>query len=116
METKTLLQPHSNPRILSSSLGGLSKVFLYGLIFGITTLDFRLAYSADSIRGPDVEIIAGEDKTILEFRQNGHLRMIQIIPKRGKPYYLVPVDPTQNGGDLMRSEKLVPSWIITSFD
>lgn len=91
-------------------------MFLYGLIFGITALDFRLACSADSIRGPDVEIIAGEDKTILEFRQNGHLRMIQIIPKRGKPYYLVPVDPTRNGGDLMRSEKLVPSWIITSFD
>ncbi len=76
----------------------------------------QLAHGAESIRGPDVVIVAGKKQTILEFRQNGQLRMIQIIPKRGKPYYLVPVDPTQGGGDLMRSEKLVPSWVIASFE
>ena len=76
----------------------------------------QLAHSAEAIRGPDVVIVAGENKTILEFRQNGQLRMIQIIPKRGKPYNLVPVDPTQNGGDLTRSAKLVPSWVIATFD
>ena len=51
-----------------------------------------------------------------DFLDEDLILMIQIIPKRGKPYYLVPVDPSKNDGDLMRAEKLVPSWVIASFD
>ena len=36
-----------------------------------------------------VVIIAEEDKMVYEFRQNGELRMIRIVPTFGKPYYLV---------------------------
>ena len=49
-------------------------------------------------RGPDVVIIAEEDKMIYEFRQNGELRMIRIVPTFGKPYYLVPADSTKGFG------------------
>ena len=73
-------------------------------------------FGSESIRGPDVVIVAGNNKTILEFRQNGQLRIIQVIPKRGKPYYLVPEDPTKNNGDLTRANKLLPSWVIASFE
>ena len=67
-------------------------------------------------RGPDVVIIAEEDKMIYEFRQNGELRMIRIVPNVGKPYYLVPLDPTQGFGDLQRVDTLVPSWVLWEFD
>ena len=117
MVNKTVLQSDRNPRPVSRvyCLSPLTKslsLFLALIIaFGAT-----LARAAENFRGPDVVVVAGQNKTIYEFRQNGQLRMIRVIPKRGKPYYLVPVDPTKNGGDLARADKLVPSWIITRFD
>jgi len=71
--------------------------------------------AAPSIRGPDVVIIAGEDKIVYEFRQNGQLRMVRVVPKWGKPYFLVPADPTKGFGDLERADMLVPQWVIAEF-
>ena len=67
------------------------------------------------VRGPDVTIIAQEDRTVFEYRQGGELRMIKVVPKWGKPYYLVPGDRTKNFGDLERAETLLPSWVIIEF-
>lgn len=69
----------------------------------------------ESLRGPDVTIIAEEERTIYEFRQNGQLRMVRVVPEFGKPYYLVPRDPTQGFGDLERADMLLPSWVIVEF-
>ena len=68
-----------------------------------------------SLDGPDVTIIASEERTVYEFRQNGQLRMVRVVPKWGKPYYLVPADPTKGYGDLERADMLVPSWVIAEF-
>ena len=68
-----------------------------------------------SLRGPDVTIIAGEKRTIYEYRQAGQLRMIKIIPSFGKPYYLVPADETRGFGDLDRARMLIPRWTIIEF-
>lgn len=73
------------------------------------------AENDDLIRGPDVTIIAQEDKTVFEFRQGGELRMIRVVPRWGKPYYLVPNDRSKNFGDLERAERLLPSWVIIEF-
>ena len=73
------------------------------------------ARSEESLQGPDVTIIAQEEKTILEFRQSGQLRMVKIVPKWGKPYYLVPRDRTKGFGDLERADMLLPSWVIIEF-
>ena len=117
MFNKTLLQTYLNPRTLC---GLTSKFFLeFTLSLGILAwlvLDSSPTYGADSIRGPDVVIVASDNKTIIEFQQNGQLRMIQVIPKRGKPYYLVPEDPRKNNGDLTKANKLLPSWVIASFE
>jgi len=67
------------------------------------------------IRGPDVTIIAGEERTIYEYRQGGELRMIKIVPNWGKPYFLVPRDRTTGFGDLERAEMLLPSWVLFEF-
>jgi hypothetical protein len=73
-------------------------------------------HAAESgLRGPDITIIAEEEKTIYEYRQNGVLRMVRIVPKWGKPYYLVPADPTKGYGDLERADMLIPSWVLIEF-
>ncbi len=38
---------------------------------------------------PEVKIIQREDKTVEEYRVNGKLYKIKVIPKVGPPYYLV---------------------------
>lgn len=75
----------------------------------------QAARDDESLRGPDVTIIAEEKRTIYEFRQNGELRMVRVVPAFGKPYYLVPRDPTKGFGDLERADMLVPSWVIVEF-
>ena len=69
----------------------------------------------EALRAPDVVIIAGEDRTIYEYRQNGLLRMVKIVPNLGRPYYLVPRDGTTGFGDLERAEALLPTWVIVEF-
>ncbi len=67
------------------------------------------------VKGPDVVLIESEKKSVYEYRHNGRLTMIKVVPKNGKPYYLVPEDPTKHFGDLERSERLVPKWILKRF-
>ena len=67
------------------------------------------------IRGPDITIIAEEENTVFEYRQGGVLRMIRVVPEWGKPYYLVPRDPTTGYEDLERADTLLPSWVIVEF-
>ncbi|MEM7218315.1 MAG: DUF2782 domain-containing protein [Pseudomonadota bacterium] len=68
-----------------------------------------------SLEGPDVTIIAGEDRTVYEYRQNGNLRMVKIVPTIGRPYYLVPADDTRGFGDLEQARMLIPKWVIVEF-
>jgi hypothetical protein len=74
-----------------------------------------LAADEETLRGPDVRIIAEEQRVIYEFRQAGVLRMVRVVPSFGRPYYLVPRDPTQGFGDLERADMLLPSWVIVEF-
>lgn len=69
----------------------------------------------DELQGPDIVIIAEQERTIYEFRQGGELRMVRIEPRIGKPYYLVPRDPTRGFGDLERADMLLPSWVLIEF-
>jgi len=45
-----------------------------------------------NIPEPEVNIIHRKNTTIEEYRVNGKLRYVKIIPKIGKPYYLVDKD------------------------
>lgn len=83
------------------------------LLVSATTLS--AATGDDGFSGPDIVIIAEDDRTIYEFRQGGELRMVQIVPRIGRPYYLVPRDPTRGFGDLERADMLIPSWVILEF-
>ena len=87
------------------------------LPFLFALLGLSPSANAESVeRGPDVVIIAGKDRVVYEFRQNGQLRMVRVVPKWGKPYKLVPRDPTKGFGDLERADMLVPEWVIAEFE
>ncbi len=67
---------------------------------------------------PDVTIVQRKDATIEEYRLNGRLYMIKIVPVVGKPYYLMDKD----GDGLMESristltkDPIVPQWVIFSW-
>jgi len=73
------------------------------------------AVSITEARGPDVTLIAGEKRTVYEYRQNGKLRLIKVVPENGRPYFLAPRDPTQGFGDLEQADMLVPEWVLIEF-
>jgi hypothetical protein len=94
------------------------KLFLKLVTLSIAATTPALSHAAPGdtdVRGPDVTIIEGEDRVIYEYRQNGELRMIRIVPSIGKPYYLVPRDETQGFGDLEKADMLIPRWTIIEF-
>ena len=63
----------------------------------------------------DIQIIEGEDRVIYEYRQNGVLTMIKVVPKRGRPYYMVPADGAPHYESLDHKRQLYPQWIIIEF-
>ncbi|MCY3886047.1 MAG: DUF2782 domain-containing protein [Gammaproteobacteria bacterium] len=69
----------------------------------------------EKVKGPDVVLIESKQRSIQEYRQNGKLTMIKVVPKKGKPYYMVPEDPTKHFGDLERADRLVPKWKLREF-
>jgi hypothetical protein len=85
------------------------------LACGVETAFAADAEDRNLAKGPDVTIVVGEERTVYEYRQAGQLRMIKIVPKHGKPYYLVPRDPTRGNGDLDKADMLVPSWTLIEF-
>ncbi|HBX56775.1 DUF2782 domain-containing protein [Pseudomonas sp. UBA2684] len=65
---------------------------------------------------PDVTIRQDGDRTIQEYRVNGFLYAIKVIPKGGKPYFLVRADGSD--GNFVRSDDpdmLIPAWEIFSW-
>ncbi|MBT4161041.1 MAG: DUF2782 domain-containing protein [Gammaproteobacteria bacterium] len=62
-----------------------------------------------------IEIIEGENRTIYEYRQNGVLTMIKIVPEKGRPYYLVPADGAPHFESLDHKRKLYPQWVIVEW-
>ena len=64
---------------------------------------------------PEVSIIKRDDAVVTEYRMNGQLYMIKVVPVVGPPYYLI--DSTGDGSLNMRRNDLdpglvVPSWMI----
>ena len=59
-----------------------------------------------------VEIVSGEERTVYEYRQNGILMAIKVVPKIGRPYYMVPVGDSGLPGNLETARHLYPQWRI----
>lgn len=64
---------------------------------------------------PEVSIIKRDDAVVQEYRMNGVLYMVKVIPAVGPPYYLF--DSNGDGSLNIRRNELdpglvVPSWMI----
>ena len=64
---------------------------------------------------PEVKIIKRKDAEVTEYRMNGQLYMVRIVPVVGPPYYLI--DSTGDGELNVRRSELdpglvVPNWMI----
>lgn len=63
----------------------------------------------------NIEIVSGEQRTIYEYRQNGHLVAIKVVPKKGPPYYMVPAVDAGLPRDLENAHDLYPQWVIVEW-
>jgi hypothetical protein len=75
------------------------------------------AMDANSDDQPEVTISKQSEQTVEEYRIGGKLYMIKIIPKVGKPYYMV---DDRGDGKFARQESLdsgfrPPLWVIHRF-
>lgn len=71
----------------------------------------------EAVDEPQVTITKQTEQTVEEYRVGGKLYMIKIIPKVGKPYYLV---DDRGDGKFARQEGLdsglrPPRWVIHQF-
>ena len=68
---------------------------------------------------PDITIIRKGKKTIQEYRKNGQLYMVKIIPVAGPAYYLIDTDGDGNmdvrGSDLDKGTQ-INQWKIFQWD
>ena len=67
---------------------------------------------------PEVTIIQRDKVTVHEYRLNGRLYAVKVIPRRGPPYFLVDGD----GDGVMETRRnelapdfLIPSWVLFSW-
>lgn len=64
---------------------------------------------------PDITIIQGEEQTTYEYRLNGTLYMVKIVPKVGAPYYLIDRDgdgSLETKHNRIDENIMVPTWMI----
>ncbi len=73
------------------------------------------AAAAQAISSADEVIITEEgEQTTYEYRLNGELRLIRVVPAVGPEYYLYPEDQTLEGG-IDQSDGLLVRWKLLEF-
>ncbi|USE36634.1 DUF2782 domain-containing protein [Endozoicomonas sp. SCSIO W0465] len=102
----------SEPSTVSSHSSGNQKALVF-TNEAIKKIPKHLRPEAlESRDDTSVVIRAGDSRTYKEYRVGGQLYAIQVIPKIGKPYYLIASDNEGNPIDPTKRTLLVPSWTI----
>ena len=102
-----------NNRALSIRVSGILIALLTALYWPAGAAE-RTLISEDE---DPIEIVETDDRTIYEYRQNGVLIMIKVVPRNGlgRPYYMVPADGSPHFKSLDHEEKLYPQWVIVEW-
>ena len=91
-----------------------SRVLMASLLLALGSTSLLVPTAqAEEITGETVTIRNDGENTFYEFRINGELVEIKVVPKKGPTYYLVPANP--EGTEFMRKDNpdiVVPSWVI----
>lgn len=90
----------------------MSKKLLLIALLAVLPFGPVWAQSQDDLLGnePQITITHDGEATYYEYRINGILKEIKVVPVVGEPYYLVPKD-----GNLIRVGEptvLTPKWIL----
>jgi hypothetical protein len=66
---------------------------------------------------PEVTIIHKDDATITEYRINGNLYKVKVVPFVGRPYYLIDRDGdgVMEGRSSIYDDIIVPQWVLFSW-
>lgn len=70
--------------------------------------------SAESIE-PEITITTKGDTVHEEYRYNGHLYMVKVIPSHGPPYYLVYDERGRARRSDLEPDVIVPQWVLKRF-
>ena len=91
-----------------------TSLFPFALVVALllTSAYASAAPSPEEYGEDQIQIIEGEDRVVYEYRQNGVLTMIKIVPKKGRPYYMVPADGAPHYESLDHKKQLYPQWVI----
>ncbi len=86
------------------------------LLAGVLALTPLSGFAQESVEGdPDVTIRQEGERTVEEYRVNGFLYAVKVIPKNGKPYFLVRADGDSNFIRADKPDMLIPAWEIFSW-
>lgn len=89
----------------------MKKLLLAALLVFIPLAQAEVPPLVDE-NGPQITIYNDSEKTYYEYRINGQLKEIKVVPKIGKEYYLI---PAPGEGDFIRHEEsqmLIPKWVL----
>ncbi len=87
-----------------------------GLLVSLALLTGAPAHSEEgNVPEPEVTVRHEDGHAVYEYRANGLLYLIKVVPPKGKPYYLIDPDGMGNYIRLDKSDLLIPSWIIHSW-
>ena len=87
------------------------KKLTLAAVLALTPLAQAEVVDDPALTEPEITITHDGESTYYEYTVNGQLREIKVVPKGGKPYYLVPAD----GSKFIRVEEsqlLIPKWVI----
>ncbi|WP_154222633.1 DUF2782 domain-containing protein [Marinicella rhabdoformis] len=65
----------------------------------------------------EIKVIVEKNRTVEEYRHRGELIMVKVIPNKGKPYYIDPLENRQQGSakELMDAGVKPVHWVIKEF-
>jgi len=95
----------------------LKQILLAGLLGCATLTTAVQAEVVDQTETsePEITIRHQNEATYYEYSINGQLKEIKVVPKVGKPYYLVPAEGSQQFIRVEESQLLIPKWVIFSW-
>ncbi len=65
----------------------------------------------------EIRVIVEKKQTIEEYRHRGELILVKVIPNKGKPYFIDPLENKQlgSGKELMEAGVKPVHWVIKEF-
>lgn len=90
----------------------MKKAILLAGLLALAPVAHAEVVTDTETREPEISITHDGDATYYEYSINGQVREIKVVPKVGKPYYLVPSDGSDEFIRADKSQLLIPKWVI----